>query len=418
MKKILTTSILVPLLLVTNAQAGAQNSSLDSLKDNIKILEEKVANLEKDAKKLKSHGSFTMSPAPKFVSPTGDFSFAVNGEISFDTGVFSSYDSSGKTYDALVRRAQIDFKGDLGKEFGYRLQVDFAPQQHKLKKAYVVYNGIQNTRIYFGKFLSDIFLSSDGTFLEDSAAMSFDPGLNNGLKLNTYGDSWQFTTSLVTATDTNNKNNTGVYGRFTVAPINDKNNLLHLGASGVYSKPKTGYIYSISTNPETNLISIDYISTGDITGLKNISVAGVEFVAIRGPLSFQTEYMQTYLNSVSGPNYKFTGGYGQINYTLTGERRGYDVDKGELLMIEPNEPFALGKGIGAWEVAFRYSNIDLRNANLSSTTAAKMDIYTLGLDWYLNQFFKMSADASRAITKNRLPKNNASIFALRADVIF
>ena len=55
--------------------------------------------------------------------------------------------------------------------------------------------------------------------------------------------------------------------------------------------------------------------------------------------------------------------------------------------IVPAHPFSLtGGGFGAWEVAFRYSTIDLNDqlGFASGASGGRQTIYTAGLNWYVN----------------------------------
>jgi phosphate-selective porin OprO/OprP len=69
----------------------------------------------------------------------------------------------------------------------------------------------------------------------------------------------------------------------------------------------------------------------------------------------------------------------------------------------PYVPFSSHGGWGAWELAVRYSHTDLNsNAGLAgsastsnSVRGGKQDIYTVGLNWYLNVNLKLLFDYSR-----------------------
>jgi phosphate-selective porin OprO/OprP len=71
---------------------------------------------------------------------------------------------------------------------------------------------------------------------------------------------------------------------------------------------------------------------------------------------------------------------------LTGEARAYDPGAASFRGLKPAHP--LGKdGFGAWEVAARYSNIDLAfdpfaGAAAGAVTGGQQNIWTLGLNWY------------------------------------
>jgi phosphate-selective porin OprO/OprP len=148
---------------------------------------------------------------------------------------------------------------------------------------------------------------------------------------------------------------------------------------------------------------------------------GLEFLYVRGPLSLQAEYGWTWINDASGfaptglvlnpklpalTSYVFNGGYVQLAYSLTGENRAYDTRLGRLdtYYFGRRGPFTnawfvrdengrLNWGLGAWELAARYSYIDLNDGTgLSRIQGGRMDGITAGLNWYLNVNLKFQFD--------------------------
>jgi phosphate-selective porin OprO/OprP len=139
---------------------------------------------------------------------------------------------------------------------------------------------------------------------------------------------------------------------------------------------------------------------------------GTEFLYIRGPWSFQAEYGWNFLNNAqvgakSVQNYEFNGGYLQLSYMLTGEYRHYDKKWGTLsrYYLGGDGPYenaflvrdALGDlccGRGAWELALRYSYVNL-NSDLGSTDPVRGGIAngtTVALNWYLNTNLSVMTD--------------------------
>src|SRR5205085_3198060 len=75
-------------------------------------------------------------------------------------------------------------------------------------------------------------------------------------------------------------------------------------------------------------------------------------------------------------------------YFLTGENRGYDKRFGKADRVVPLENFFLVKGdncrnqhgLGAWELTYRYSYVDL---NSGSVLGGRYSEHTVGVNWYL-----------------------------------
>lgn len=148
-----------------------------------------------------------------------------------------------------------------------------------------------------------------------------------------------------------------------------------------------------------------FVQTGNL-GVYNFNVLGSEMLWVDGPLSFQSEAMVNFVNQTPGVaigplqtvNFDngtsmaiLKGAYGQIGYFLTGEHRPYDRKAGAIDRIIPKSNFSPvnhddQKGWGAWEVAGRWSYLDLNDKNVRGGTINDL---TAGLNWYLNPYWKM-----------------------------
>jgi len=114
-----------------------------------------------------------------------------------------------------------------------------------------------------------------------------------------------------------------------------------------------------------------------------------------GPLILQGEYFwynidrsaNTGLPPLGAPSLKFQGGYAQAGYVLTGESRSYNAANAAYGGVKPAHPFSLeGGGWGAWEIAGRFSTIDLNDQLGTATGIAggRQTVYTAALNWYVN----------------------------------
>jgi phosphate-selective porin OprO/OprP len=90
----------------------------------------------------------------------------------------------------------------------------------------------------------------------------------------------------------------------------------------------------------------------------------------------------------------FHGGYCYVSYFLTGEHMTWDREMGQLDRMEPFENFFLVDtatdgvqgGWGAWQLAARYSTLDLSDDNIQGGIG---DSVTLGVNWYWNAYAGM-----------------------------
>jgi phosphate-selective porin OprO/OprP len=111
-------------------------------------------------------------------------------------------------------------------------------------------------------------------------------------------------------------------------------------------------------------------------------------------------------NDASSP--QFGGGYIEANYFLTGENRAsfYRTQFGHWERVTPLQNFAIdGSHWGAFQVAARYSYVDLQSASINHNApaptklnapssgnggAGALDDITGGINWYLNPVTRVS----------------------------
>lgn len=84
-----------------------------------------------------------------------------------------------------------------------------------------------------------------------------------------------------------------------------------------------------------------------------------------------------------GLDLDFSGYYIEASYFITGEHRRYKG--GAFSRVKPKHNFTPGKSVGpgAWQVAFRYSNIDLNDFD-EGILGGQEDNLTIGLNWHIN----------------------------------
>ena len=160
-----------------------------------------------------------------------------------------------------------------------------------------------------------------------------------------------------------------------------------------------------------------------------VDLYGAELAWVHGPLSVQAEYLLTHIdNGVLVPsavalgNVDLHGYYVFASYFLTGEIRPYDTSVAAFGRVKPYENFwfvqtADGNclGRGAWELAARFSNVDLDGAN-----GGNMDQVTLGVNWYWNPNMRWMFNYIWTDREISLPQQSGelSTFAMRASFDF
>jgi phosphate-selective porin OprO/OprP len=196
--------------------------------------------------------------------------------------------------------------------------------------------------------------------------------------------------------------------------------LLHLGISYNFrarNGAKEGAEEKFNTRPESYLTGDKLVNTGDIATTRTNVING-ELAWVWGPFSLQGEYYQAFLNAQGNP--AFWGFYVYGTLGLTGEHREYSTSKGILGSIMPRKKFGPFKGgWGAWELAARYSYIDLNSNGISG---GKEGDLTLGLNWYLNPNIRLMFNYVNASVNDRanptVDQGQASIYQARFQIAF
>ncbi len=139
-----------------------------------------------------------------------------------------------------------------------------------------------------------------------------------------------------------------------------------------------------------------WLDTGRIVGADQENILGLESVWNFGALQIVSEYLVSNVQRQPGfgDDVLLHGGYIYAAYFLTGEHMPWDRKTGQLARIIPFENFfsvrdcdgCVQRGLGAWQVALRYSWADFTDQNIVGGEAQAM---TLGLNWYWNPYARM-----------------------------
>ncbi len=254
-----------------------------------------------------------------------------------------------------------------------------------------------------------------------------------------------------------------VTGRVTYAPLHEKDALLHIGGSGRYHQPNdsTGLnndrVMFLGSNirTEANVLSENLLGTPDLSCgtigaggravagkcVSNVVGYGAELVASYGPFSVQAEYLGAQynrngnalafanlngagVNGLGGTSLNFSGYYVYGTWYLTGESRAeaYKVDDynqpatfGQIKILDP----VSACGIGAWELAARFSELNLNSGGIQG--GSEQDV-TIGLNWYPEKGFRLMANyinvvqLSAPFNRPFLDGAHPNIFLMRAQV--
>jgi len=189
-----------------------------------------------------------------------------------------------------------------------------------------------------------------------------------------------------------------VIGRVTWLPFitEDESNLLHLGIGMRYTNAEEGLRYR--TEPEFNKAP-DYVDTsvdGTPFAANSAMLYNLEASWRKGPYWLAAEYVSNDVDAPALGDPDFDGYHVTASWIVTGEMRQYRKKNGIFGPVPVAKSVNQG-GWGAWEVALRYSDLDLTDGLIDG---GEMDILSLGFHWWLTPTFNFSMNY-RYITLDR-----------------
>ena len=374
-----------------------------------------------------------------FESADRAFSVFVGGQLQFDvvnylasTGMRQSMAGNVPLEDgASFRRARLAMGGTIHRNFDFLAEFDFVNgfvtsiAENQLSNVPVPTNlwgqftnlpVIGNVRIGNQKPLYSFEHLTSGRFLNflerslgfDAFVENFNNGYEPGITVfdtfanmrGTWGIGLFKNTRSIFAWNAG-RNEAEVNGRVTFLPVYASNGryLVHVGVGGAVrdlDNDQTRYRSRLDARNSPTQLAPLIADTGLIFGT-NQQLLIPELVVVAGPWSFQSEYYAGWVQGASTPTGLPVGtvymqsAYGEVHYFLTGEHREYNRYTGAFTRVVPKRPLAWSRcgftGCGAWQLAARYSYLDLNSKGINGGRIHDM---TLGVNWFLNPNMKVS----------------------------
>lgn len=408
---------------------------LDSMKSQVTDTQSQVQQVQKDTVDLPKVQ--LVGGHPGFVSKDGQNSLLFTGRLHFDMGDYPSVSGSKHSLQSGVnaRRARLGVLGTVGGVWGYTFIGDFGSSNDSgsptIEDAHVSYLGFTPTVIDLGYTdipwtLGEATSSNDLMFIERSSAQTVATAFGGGdarstLGIHSNGSNWWggFYLTGPAIGDQHGVSNSGMtaqLARFTFNPYQGPDNAtIHLGVNGAYlNHGKNGKTLTLSDRPELRVDPTTFLSTGALT-IDSGDVLGAEAAATYDNFYVDGEYFHYDVNLPSGASdLGFDGGYVQASYTFGG-RRTYNKGAGAYSGVKPDHPLDSSfSGWGAWELAARYSTVDL---NDGTVTGGKQNTYAAGINWYPNTTIKFMLDYIHADVRDK-PGANLSMDAVAARAQF
>ena len=409
--------------------AAAQD--IEALQAQINALQQQLNDMKAKQEQSEAKAAETpkvkWGPAPTISSPDGEYEMKLRGRLYFDAGWVNDADDVADIKATEARTARIGIEGKAGQGIKYRMEANFAGNHVSVQDAFISLpaggGAIKVGHFKPGHSLTEATSSRFTTFMERAAftdAFGFTRSL--GVGYFTHGDDWSANISLQRGGMATSDDDEGyvVAGRATYSPKFDGVQA-HFGTSMRYRKIGDGQAaMGYSQRPHSHMAD-KFLKTAALS--ESDRFFGIESAMVSGSLAAQAEYSWLKTNlaapAVGEKNPGFHGGYAEVSYFLTGEKRGYKASSGGFDRVKVLDP--IGKGMGAWQVAARYDTIDLSDEGV---LGGEQSTWTLGLNWYLNNHTRIMMNYAHSNIDNAFDsglngldgKNKVDAFGIRAQI--
>lgn len=339
--------------------------------------------------------------------PQGAWEFNLGGRAHFDGGSIGVGDPAvtGEQRDAgRVRRIWIEPTVKLGPDLTIALQYDPSSRERPIDNLVGTWSGVPSVLVSVGNFkepfgLETLTSNNDITFMERALSDTFSPERNTGIAASHAGEGWTVAAGLFGGNINDSVDRGGIAGtgRVTWTPIRSDETVLHLGLAGSYrSLDRAGPSVSFDSTPESALSRVSLVDTGALDGARTIRRVGLEAAGAHGPFRVQAEYGATEVDRAGRPSARLQGGYVYGAWVLNGTAPDYSTAGGvatEVAVfrrVKPTDGQRVSQGgIGVFELAARYSAIDLDSRDVRG--GVEQDV-TLALNWYPEPFIRVMAN--------------------------
>lgn len=437
------------------ARIAEIEAELEELKENADSRAADIQRVEAEAPQV------TLSNGrPSIATADGQFRFAVRALVQYDAASYEQDDAltpdnrrsdsanpSDLSSGANFRRARLGFEGTAFRDWNYALTYELGGsgvESSQITQAYVEYAGwkpLENAapiRFRIGAWatpagLEDATSNTESLFLERASVAELVRGIaggdgRTGAGVFANGDRWYGSAVLTGAAVGNTgefDEQTGYLARLALVPLRGEDFGVHAGGAitGVIdaadTNPGAGVMQTIRLRerPELRVDGQRFVDTGSIEA-DGLRAYGLELGGYWNNLYAAGEVFQIDVDRTDGlEDPTFGGWYVQGAWTVTGERRRWNAANGGFQGIRPAHPFDVREGYwGAWELAARYSVLDLNDDEgdlglatpVGGVRGGEQSITTIGLNWYPNSVVRFLLDY-QWVEIDRLDPENSSI---------
>lgn len=377
----------------------------------------------------------------------------ITGFFQLDAGFYSQDAVNrlvlGDIEDGVgFRRARLAATGEVAEDVSYIVEFDIAQAQARFVDVWMQFAATPLGKVRIGRYrqpfgMSELTSVRDLAFLERPMTFALAPFRQTGVMLfDTSADertTWAVSGYRFLSDNFGNVYaDTGGYGaaaRLTRLLVDEGDErIVHVGVDYSYNDPGRGIVQFVSTNEffvgqnpnlGPNGLSVlpiiatpPFVNTGEILA-DDVNMFNAEAAVSLGRFAIQSEARWAVVDATSGQRHSFPGAYAQIRYVLTGETIAYNRDAGVFGRIKPCAPvdFYCGQW-GAWEIAARWSYLNLNDAGLPGPGRRLTDT-TIGLNWYVNDHTKFQCHWIHSqLADPTFGDSRADTLALRGQIDF
>lgn len=356
-------------------------------------------------------------------SPDGKWKLKAGGRFQYDYQRSNADGPLGDTIDDDVfgtRRARLFLSGTGYKRFIFKAEYDF--QADNFADLIVgVKSDWGTVRLGHHKdpfSLEEQISANHLTFIERSLPIqALSPQRSTGISATgTHGErvDWSVgyfydTTSFGQSLDNKDRQ---AAARVVYRPFfdDDKYRLVHVGFAVIQREHDSTVRFR--ARPEARFTGRP-LDTGSFAADSTL-ITALELSLNHGQFQLDSEYMRADVDTPSGSDPSIDGLYVSAGYFLTKDRRTYSG--GKFRRVRPTRDLLGGDGTGAWQVAMRYSNLDLDKGSLQG---GSQDNWTFALNWYPTHTTRLMLNWIDVDVKDSSPQaGNADLFLVRWQVEF
>jgi len=429
----------------TQAKIQEMEQEIQDLSAQIQDLKRSSSNQYADVQKSQSSGVKVSidNGRPTIASADGRFTASIRALGQLDAAYYMQGGgarelppANGPDLSSGVnfRRVYLGVQGKVFGDWSYNINFDFGgsngtEQGGRIQSTYVQYDGLAPWAFRVGAYpppagLEDSTSAQDTIFLERTAPSDVmrNTAAGDGRDAATilYAGDRIFGAVSYTAGKVGDgavfDEQSAAVGRLTGLAVSEPDAKLAVSAEGtwVFKAPDatqfndTARNITLSAPPELTVDSTGtkLVTTGGLN-VDNVKERGLEAGGFWQNLFAQAGWFNYQIDqrvappALPKPDLSFSGWYAEATWIITGESHGWNQANGAFTAPRPAREFHFdGGGWGAWELAARYSDLDLNDHTGSigldppygGVRGGEQKIFTAGVNWYPNTVLKFSLD--------------------------